>query len=115
MNTERVNRIINIRYKIYKYNFDAAIDCNFVLHCYEYSYDEKLKITPIELYNLNDDWDVKVIEYTMKNEPNNVLCHTFVSLDFIIEETKKWIAENNRWYGFWYRLLRFFKSPLKKH
>lgn len=126
MNTREINRIVNLRYKIYKYNFDAAIDCNFVLHCYEYSSDEKPKIIPIELYNLNGDWDVKVIACTTKdfskinekatiNEPNSVLCHTFVPFEFIIEETKRWITENNRWYGFWYRLFRFFKSPLKKH
>lgn len=125
---KEINRIVNIRYKVYKYEFDAAVDCNFALHDYEYFSYEKLKNVPIELYNYTEDWDIKVIIATSNdfnnkkgldckeiNFPNSSFSHTFVPLELIIEETKKWIAENNCWYGFWYRLFRFFKSPLKKH
>lgn len=96
------NRIVNIRYVIDGMRFDAAVDINNWLHHY-------LTINPtiicVELYNLDHpSWDVKVIKITNEdmnikgdiNEPNSLICHTFVDFDIIVKETKKWIKENIR-------------------
>ena len=118
-----INRIVNIRIKVYKYMFDAAIDCNWTLHAYSQNIEEQQLEVPIELYNLTEDWDINVIYCAAKdieffdskdntayiNFPNSICCHTFISEQFIRKEIKKWIAENNKWYGFWYRLFYLFK------
>lgn len=117
-----VNRIVNLRIKVYKYIFDAAIDCNWALHAYSQNTKEKQFEVPIELYNLTKDWDINVVYCEAKdielfdskydpryiNFPNSVMCHTFVSEQFICKEIKKWIAQNNKWYGFWYKLFHLF-------
>ena len=119
MNT---NRIINLRIKVWKYLFDAAIDCNYALHAYDYFPNEQIENVPIELYNCNGDQDVKVIFNSKKelqkidpnwtadkiNELNSYICHTFVSENFIRNEIKKWIAENNKWYAIYYKLCCLF-------
>lgn len=114
-----VNRIVNLRIKVYKYIFDAAIDCNWILHAYAQDAEEQQFEVPIELYNLTKNWDINVVYCTNKdigfyhskriNFPNSSLCHTFVSEQIIRKEIKKWIAQNNEWYGFWYRLFHLFK------
>lgn len=108
------HRIVNLRIKVYKYNFDAAIDCNFTLHnCYK-PYTEPTDRVDIELYNFDKDWDIKVISYADDtfpaiNQHNYSICHTVVDNKFIIDEIKKWIAENNKWYRIWYKLCHLFK------
>lgn len=97
------HRIVNLRYTLNGYNFDAAIDIHYYLHYYGNDIEQS-KNVPIELYNkTKPEWDIKVIFATNKklglkneiiNEPDSSFCHTFVSIDFIIEETKKWIKEN---------------------
>ena len=96
------HRIVNLRYKIDNYNFDAAIDISYYLHGYS-NIKEKVLTVPIEIYNLDEPgWDIKLIycnsqhlnDVKYVNEPDSPICHTFVSVDFIIEETKKWIEEN---------------------
>ena len=111
---EYPHRIVNLRIKVYKYNFDAAIDCNFVLHNYYKPYTEPTDRVDIELYNLDKDWDIKVINYVdntfpLINEHNNDICHTVIDNKFIVDEIKKWIAENNKWYRIWYKLCHLFK------
>lgn len=109
------HRIVNLRIKVWKYNFDAAIDCNFVLHNRYKPYTEPTNCVDIELYNLDKDWDIKVISYSKDtfppvNERNFDICHTFVDSKFIIDEIKKWIAQNNKWYRIWYKLCCLFKK-----
>ena len=53
-----MSRIINIKYRCCGYNFDAAVDCDWELHCYE---EKRNDITPIELYNLDEDWDIRMV------------------------------------------------------
>lgn len=97
-----IHRVVNLRYKIDNYNFDAAVDISHFLHYYP-NPEERISNVPIEIYNLDEpSWDIKVIYCTSQhfvdvkyvNEPDSEICHTFVSIDFIIEETKKWIEEN---------------------
>lgn len=99
------HRIVNLRYKINNYQFDAAVDIHYCLHYYEEDNIEKSRKIPIELYNFDKpEWDIKVIFVTNKelgfdenqiiNYPDSELCHTFVPIDFIIRETMKWIKEN---------------------
>lgn len=109
-----MNRIVNLKIKVYKYNFDCAIDCDFILH-HRYEEDNKPTDTvEIEIWNLNEDWNAKIINYTNNtfhqiNQHNNSICHTFIDSKFIIDEIKKWITENNKWYRIWYKLCHLFK------
>lgn len=91
---DRDNRIVNIRYKCCGLQFDAAVDCDFVLHAYGFSLDDKDKITPIELYCLDRKyWDIKMIYQDNTNTHNFMLNNTFVDWDNIMKETRKWVKE----------------------
>ena len=90
-------RLVNIRYKVGGLNFDAAIDCNWQLHCYGVDPEEKKRRVPIELYCFdNTDWDIRMIYQEFDNDqsdnPAHIL-HTACDFENIIEETKKWILE----------------------
>lgn len=88
------DRIVNIRYKCCGLNFDAAVDCDFTLHCYGFSPDEMEAFTPIELYCLDrTEWDIKMIYQDNTNQQNSVYNHTFVDWDNIMKETRKWVKE----------------------
>ena len=88
------NRIVNIRYKCCGLNFDAAVDCDFALHYYGFSPDDKEVITPVELYCLDrKDWDIKMIYQDKTNQHNVGYNHTFVDWDNIMKETRKWVKE----------------------
>ena len=110
------NRIVNIHYKVDGLSFDAAIDCDWQLHAYTLDCfpDKSPKITPVELYCFDyPEWDIHMLYMTAKDigfknpetdinfqqrEDSNlrydILLHTFVNFDLIIEETHKWIKEN---------------------
>lgn len=89
------HHITNLRYIVDNYHFDAAIDYTGFFGIV----NENSII--IELYNLDDEWDVKRIYQTKENLKNNkdiygninTEFNSFVDLDFIIEETKKWIKQ----------------------
>ena len=86
--------IVNLRYIVDNYHFDAAI-------LYTGLPDVNENSILIELYNLDDKWAVKRIYQTKENLKNNKgingsinnESNSFVDLDFIIEETKKWIKQ----------------------
>lgn len=88
-----MSRIVNIKYRCCGYNFDAAVDCDWELHCY----DEKLNnVTPIELFNLDEDWDIRMVYQSKRNdqlERPYALNHTEVDWDNLIKETRKWVRE----------------------
>lgn len=87
-------RVVNIRYTCCGLLFDAAIDCDFALHYYGFSPDEKEAITPIELYCLDrTDWDIKMIYQDNTNQHNDVYNHTFVDWENIMLETRSWVEE----------------------
>ena len=119
------HRIVNLRLKVCGYLFDAAIDCDFALHAYDISFQECEFVVPIELYNMDKDWDIKMIYCRYKdineglsptasiNNKVDFFSHTLVSEEFIRKEIKKWIAENNKWYRFWYRFCNIFNKSKK--
>lgn len=89
------SRIVNIRYKVKGLHFDAAVDCDWALHCY----DAEKNVTPIELYCLDrPEWDVRMIYHTERNDQQGAFCDGLIlhsSIDFqeILKETRKWIKE----------------------
>lgn len=83
-------KITNLRFNIEGYNIDAAIDNDWVLHCYTQDEFFKKHHTAIELYNFDEpDWDVRVIYQEQLNTPTN----TVVDVDGLIKEIKTWIKE----------------------
>ena len=86
-------RIVNIKFRCCGYNFDAAVDCDWELHIYD---EKRNDITPIELYNLDEDWDICMIYQKNRNDQNKsgyVINHTGVDWDNLIKETRKWVRE----------------------
>ena len=62
-----MSRIVNIKYRCCGYYFDAAVDCDWELHCYDEKHND---VTPIELYNLNEpDWDIRMVYQEKKKRP----------------------------------------------
>lgn len=90
-----MTRIVNIRYRCCGLNFDAAIDCNWFLHCYELFGDmDRNNVTPIELYCIdNPDWDIHMIYQNNRDEQNRAYAHTVVDWDNLLKETRKWVRE----------------------
>lgn len=92
-------RVINVRYTVDGLHFDAAIDCNWQLHCYGENPYVMNKRVPIELYCFDhEDWDIRMLYQDLPNDQptkldGEYLLHTEVEWEGIIEETKKWIKE----------------------
>ena len=91
-------RVINVRYTVDGLHFDAAIDCNWQLHCYDESPDVMNKRVPIELYCFShQEWDIRMLYQDLPNDQptraGKYYLHTEVQWEGIIEETKKWIKE----------------------
>lgn len=105
-----VKRVVNLRYKCCGLHFDAAIDCDWSMHCYDLGLWglEGVSIegqTPIELFCMeHSEWDIKMIYYqeagrscvnaqqNTRTEYLNTLC----DMEFIKKETRKWVREMNR-------------------
>lgn len=88
-----MRRIVNIKYRCCGYNFDAAVDCDWELHCYD---EIRNDVTPIELYNLDKDWDIRMVYQKNRNDQNKseyIINHTAVDWDNLIKETRKWVRE----------------------
>ena len=89
-----MSRIVNIKYRCCGYNFDAAVDCDWQLHCYD---EKRNDVTPIELYNLDEpDWDIRMVYQEKRNDQSVHPCainHTEVDWDNLLEETRKWVRE----------------------
>ena len=86
-------RIVNIGYRCCGYDFDAAVDCDWELHCYGEKRDD---VTPIELYNLDEDWDIRMIYQDKRNDQSvrpRAINHTGVDWDNLMKETRKWVRE----------------------
>lgn len=92
-----MSRIVNIKYRCCGYNFDAAVDCDWELHDYDERRDD---VTSIELYNLDDPaWNIRMIYQSNRNDQLGrawEIKHTFVDLENIIKETRKWVHEMKR-------------------
>lgn len=92
-------RVVNLRFTIGGLRFDAAIDCDWVLHAYSEGLSDKSKFVPIELYCFDhEDWDIRMCYLKRSNDQQMIgqtygLYHTEVELDFIMKEAKDWIKE----------------------
>ena len=92
-------RIINVRYTVAGLHFDAAIDCNWQLHCYGESPEVMRKRVPIELYCFDHtEWDIRMLYQDLSNDqPKSkeeyYTQHTEVDWEGIIKETEEWIEE----------------------
>lgn len=83
-------KITNLRFNIEDYHIDAAIDNDWVLHCYTQDEFFKKHHTAIELYNFDKpDWDVRVIYQEQRNTSTNII----VDVEGLIQEIKTWIKE----------------------
>ena len=88
-----MSRIVNIQYQCCGYHFDAAIDCDWELHCYD---KKRNDVTPIELYNLDEDWDICMVYQKNQNDQNKLeyaINHTCVDWNNLLKETRKWVRE----------------------
>ena len=88
-----MSRIVSIKYRCCGYNFDAAVDCDWELHCYDEKRDD---VTPIELYNIDEDWDIRMVYQEKRNDQSvrpRAINHTEVDWDNLLKETRKWVRE----------------------
>ena len=89
------SRIVNIRYKVKGLRFDAAVDCDWSLHCY----DAEKNVTPIELYCFDHkEWDIRMMYHKECNDQQDahsggLILHSSVDFQTILKETRKWIKE----------------------
>ena len=100
-----ISRIINMRFKCCGFRFDAAIDCDWQLHCYGKDAETRKNLTPIELYNFDmPDWDIRMIYYhedgcrITNSQQDGVrdqrgILNTICSMEFIRKEAQKWCRE----------------------
>jgi len=92
------NRIVNCRFVCCGLHFDAAIDCDWELHCYEESEEEKSITTPIELYCFDKpEWDIRMMFHKERNDQQSgnygQLHFSCVDIDAIKREACKWVRE----------------------
>lgn len=72
-----MSRIVNIGYRCCGYNFDAAVDCDWELHCYD---EKRNDVTPIELYNLDEDWDIRMVYQKIRMTKTNQSMQSIILL-----------------------------------
>lgn len=90
------NRVVNLRFKVCGLRFDAAIDCDWTLHCYS---EREKDVTPIELYCFDHkEWDVRMMYHKERNDQQDtyidgLALHSSVDFQEILKETRKWIKE----------------------
>lgn len=99
MKIGKTSRIVNIRYTVKGLRFDAAVDCDWVLHCYGFGEEKPKDETPIELYCFDrPEWDIRMMYHKERNDQQkacNEGCylHSFIDFQAILKETRKWIKE----------------------
>ena len=90
------NRVVNLRFMVCGLHFDAAIDCDWTLHCYP---EREKDVTPIELYCFDHkEWDIRMMYHKERNDQQDtyidgLVLHSSVDFQEILKETRKWIKE----------------------
>lgn len=90
------NRVVNLRFMVCGLHFDAAIDCDWTLHCYP---EREKDVTPIELYCFDHkEWDIRMMYHKERNDQQDtysdgLVLHSSVDFQEILKETRKWIRE----------------------
>lgn len=91
------NRVVNLRFKVCGLHFDAAIDCDWELHCYD---EIKHNVTPIELYCFDKpEWDIRMMYHEERNDQQTYkegILKTCANMDAIKDEARKWVHEMKR-------------------
>lgn len=89
-------RVVNLRFMVCGLHFDAAIDCDWTLHCYP---EREKDVTPIELYCFDHkEWDIRMMYHKERNDQQDtysdgLVLHSSVDFQEILKETRKWIKE----------------------
>lgn len=89
-------RVVNLRFMVCGLHFDAAIDCDWTLHCYP---EREKDVTPIELYCFDHkEWDIRMMYHKERNDQQDtysdgLALHSSVDFQEILKETRKWIKE----------------------
>lgn len=90
-------RIVNCRFVCCGLHFDAAIDYDWEMHCYDQTEQEKRDTTPIELYCLDKpEWDIRMMFHKERNDQqgaNRSLYFSCVDIDAIKKEARRWVRE----------------------
>lgn len=93
-------RVVNCRFICCGLHFDAAVDCDWDLHYYDQSEEERRNVTPIELYCFDKpEWDIRMMYHKEKNDAQrtgerlDVIVSTCVDIDAIKKEARKWVRE----------------------
>lgn len=95
-------RIVNCRFVCCGLHFDAAIDCDWDMHCYDQTGDERRDTTPIELYCFDKpEWDIRMMYHKERNDQQNDVAYggifnTCADMDEIKAEARKWVREMKR-------------------
>ena len=83
--TSSIMNITNIKYTVNGMLFDAAVDWDWNIHCYELFTEKKENALPIELFNCDiPEWDIRIVYQNGRSD---------VDFDNIIKQTKEWIKE----------------------
>lgn len=82
-----ITGVVNYRFEINGMHFDAAIDFEYQLHPYT---GEARKMLPVELYNLDLDWDIKMSYFD--NSFRKVENQGFL-LALIKEDAEEWCKD----------------------
>lgn len=90
-------RIVNCRFVCCGLRFDAAIDCDWAMHIYDESAEERKNTTPIELYCFDrPEWDIRMMFHKEKNDQqgaNHAIYYSCVDIDAIKKEARRWVRE----------------------
>lgn len=92
-------RIVNLRFMCCGLHFDAAIDCDWELHCYD---EIEHNVTPIELYCFDrPEWDIRMMYHKERNDPQRDVAYGGIfnacaDMDEIKAEARKWVREMKR-------------------
>lgn len=90
------SRIINMRMKVCGHMIDAAIDCDYVLHCYG-EYIRRENTVAVELYCFDQpDWDVEVVYFEgvnnqAKGDGVGHILRTVVDIEDIRRAARQWV------------------------
>ena len=82
--------------KVCGHEIDAAIDCDFCLHCYDaIREDIKPNTVAVELYCFDmPEWDIEVVYFVQKNDQQrgfDGILHTVVDYEEIRNAARRWV------------------------
>ena len=86
----RSTSIVNLRYKLFGLEFDAAVDIGGILT----GLTPRRNCVIVEIFCVtHSEWDVRLCMFDAKNDFDVCGGHTFVDLELLMDETYKWMSE----------------------